>query len=163
MGRGIRSNLMRSYASINDAEFESLQLSFNENISYIYRRLLFGLSFFHAVIQERRKFGALGFNKKYEFNDSDLETSMTILKMFLNEIKTQNEIPWDALRYVVGQINYGGRVTDDWDRRCLMTILNSYYTQNILNQSEFSLVANVEQYKFGDDQKLDFYKKYIED
>merc|ERR1719361_1851310 len=119
--------------------------------------------FFHAVLQERRKFGALGFNKSYEFNDSDLETSMTILKMFLSEIDESSQIPWDALRYVVGQINYGGRVTDDWDRRCLMTILDCYYLEKVLDQSEFSFIddANDEIYSF-DDGALDYYKQYIE-
>ena len=167
--RGIRSNLMRSYASINEKEFNEDNLIYfnnNKEINYIYRRLLFSLSFFHAILQERRKFGALGFNKKYEFNDSDLETSMTILKMFLKEIKTSLEIPWDALRYVIGQINYGGRVTDDWDRRCLMTILNSYYTKLILNKDEFSFIGvgdgdNNNLYKFNDG-KYNYYKRYIE-
>jgi hypothetical protein len=80
-------------------------------------------------IQERRKFGPLGWNIRYEFNQSDLECSMMTLRMFLEE---QEAIPWPALEYVVGQINYGGRVTDDLDRRCLMSILRQYITPDVV-------------------------------
>ena len=40
-----------------------------------------------------------------------------------------------VLKYTAGHINYGGRVTDDWDRRCIMNILNDYYCQEALNES----------------------------
>jgi dynein heavy chain len=86
---------------------------------------VWGLTYFHAIIQERRKFGPLGWNIRYEFNDSDLETSTKVVKMLLDE---QTGIPWDSMTYVSGHINYGGRVTDDWDRRCLMTILERFYS-----------------------------------
>lgn len=36
------------------------------------------------------------------------------------------------MNYITGQINYGGRVTDDWDRRCLMSILSIYMIPDIL-------------------------------
>ena len=93
-------------------------------------KLLFGLSFFHAIIQERKKFGPLGWNIRYEFNDSDLETSRTVLKMLLND--EDEAIPWDALLFVTGDINYGGRVTDDLDRRLLLAILKKYYNPEII-------------------------------
>ena len=39
---------------------------------------------------------------------------------------------FQVLKYTAGQINYGGRVTDDWDRRCIMTILADYYQPDVL-------------------------------
>jgi dynein heavy chain, axonemal len=53
---------------------------------------------------------------------------MTI-QMFLEE---KDAIPWDALEYVVGHVNYGGRVTDDNDRRCLIAILRRYLAPDVL-------------------------------
>ena len=55
-----------------------------------------------------------------------------VLRRFLVE---QEVLPWDALNYVTGQINYGGRVTDDWDRRCLMSILSIYMSPSILDEN----------------------------
>jgi dynein heavy chain len=54
-----------------------------------------------------------------------------VLRRFLEE---QEQLPWDALNYVTGHINYGGRVTDDWDRRCLMSILSIYMVPEILTE-----------------------------
>jgi len=104
--RGLKANLRRSYDGIPEQQFE-------ESKSHA-KKMIFGLCFFHAQIQERRKFGPIGWNIRYEFNDSDLDTALTLLSLLLEE---QEDIPWDALLFVTGQITYGGRVTDDWDIR----------------------------------------------
>jgi len=128
--RGLKANLKRNFAEMTDSFLEDCKKPAE------FKKLVFGVAFFHAIIQERRKFGPLGWNIKYEFNDSDLSTSFTMLKIFLDE---QDEIPWAALVYVTGHINYGGRVTDDQDRRCLLTTLEKYYTiENLQDEYVYS-------------------------
>jgi dynein heavy chain len=61
-----------------------------------------------------------------------LDTTFTILNLFLT---TQDEVPWDACIYIFGHINYGGRVTDDNDRICLLTNLNKYCRQESLTDN----------------------------
>jgi len=44
--------------------------------------------------------------------------------------------------YMTGHINYGGRVSDDFDRRCLLSILKKYYNQDIINNEKYSLSSS---------------------
>eukprot|EP00930_Biecheleria_cincta_P027502 TRINITY_DN19311_c0_g1_i1.p1 TRINITY_DN19311_c0_g1~~TRINITY_DN19311_c0_g1_i1.p1 ORF type:complete len:4103 (-),score=885.99 TRINITY_DN19311_c0_g1_i1:122-12430(-) len=123
--KGLRANVLRSFLPMTED-----QLS-DSSKSSAWRKLQFSLKFFHAVIQERRKFGPLGWNIRYEFNDSDLETSTTITH---NMLELDGPIPWDTLLFVIGHINYGGRVTDDNDRKCLLAILEKYVSPPLLEQ-----------------------------
>jgi len=48
--------------------------------------------------------------------------------MFLDEMSPNDEIPLEALRYLTAECNYGGRVTDDKDRRLISILLLDYYS-----------------------------------
>lgn len=93
---------------------------------------------------------------RYEFNNSDLECSVMTVKMFLDE---QEKIPWPALEYVIGQINYGGRVTDDLDRGCIMSILRKYITSRVLDD-EYNFTPSGT-YFAPSEGSLESYREYL--
>ncbi|XP_074517159.1 dynein axonemal heavy chain 1 [Sebastes fasciatus] len=121
--KGIKANLQKTYLRItNDfitSSTKKTQL----------KSLLLSLCLFHGIALERRKFGPLGFNIPYEFTDGDLNICISQLKMFLDEYQ---DVPYKVLKYTAGEINYGGRVTDDWDRRCLLSVLEDLYCPAVL-------------------------------
>ncbi|XP_059505480.1 dynein axonemal heavy chain 1 [Stegostoma tigrinum] len=123
--RGIKANLMKTYMNLTNDFLNSCSKVSD------FKALLLSLCLFHGITIERRKFGPLGFNIPYEFTDGDLRICISQLKMFLEEY---TELPFKVLKYTAGEINYGGRVTDDWDRRCIMNILEDFYNSDILEQ-----------------------------
>jgi len=131
--KGLRANLIGTFTMLAE-EWEVCGNDRGGRDGRYWKKLLVGLAFFHAVVQERRKYGALGWNIRYEFNTSDILCAKDVLKMFTRNFE---EMPWEALTYVTGHVNYGGRVTDDIDRRCLMCILARYYTKNVVDDDEY--------------------------
>lgn len=121
--QGLKANMKRLYASLTEDQFEQCQQAEK------YKKLLLSLAFFHSVLIVRRKFQMLGWNVVYPFNDSDFIVSESILSLYLDEYE---ETPWEAMRYLISGVMYGGHVTDDRDRLLLMTYINDVFRDEAL-------------------------------
>ena len=83
-----------------------------------YKPLLFALAFMHSVLQQRRNFGPLGFCSPYDFSTSDLDASVQFIQNHLTEANMyQTPVDWNAMRYVICEVHYGGHVAEPFDRR----------------------------------------------
>lgn len=60
--------------------------------------------------------------------------SENLLGIYLDEYP---DTPWDALKYLIAGVNYGGHVTDDWDRRLLTTYINQYFNEGVLSAAYY--------------------------
>merc|ERR1719160_491082 len=127
--KGIRANLYRTYAQMDDNALEGCKYP------QAFRRLLFGFCMFHAIVLERRRFGAIGWNIPYEFTDEDLTVCRRQLKLFLNQANAQN-MPYKLVNYLGSQINYGGRVTDEYDKRLIGVILSNLVCRDIVTMGD---------------------------
>lgn len=111
---GMRANLHRALDNFTQ---ETMEICTKESE---FKSILFSLCYFHAVVAERRKFGPQGWNIDYPFNIGDLTISAYVL---YNYLEANRGVPWEDLRYLFGEIMYGGHIIDDWDRRLCRTYL----------------------------------------
>ncbi|XP_050527559.1 dynein beta chain, ciliary isoform X2 [Daktulosphaira vitifoliae] len=121
---GMQANLHKALDNFNQ---ETLEMSSKEAE---FKVILFSLCYFHAVVAERRKFGAQGWNKIYPFNVGDLNISVSVL---FNYLEANNKVPWEDLRYLFGEIMYGGHITDDWDRKLCISYLEELMQPDLVD------------------------------
>ena len=127
---GMKANLHRALDNFSQ---ETLERCSKENE---FKSILFALCYFHAVVVERKKFGSQGWNRSYPFSTGDLSVSSDVL---YNYLEASVKVPWTDLRYMFGDILYGGHISDNWDRRLCSSYLEVYVKEELLEaQLEFA-------------------------
>ncbi|KAG7310430.1 hypothetical protein JYU34_003208 [Plutella xylostella] len=147
---GMQANIHKALDNFNQ---ETLEMCGKEAE---FKAILFALCYFHAVVAERRKFGPQGWNKIYPFNVGDLTISVFVL---YNYLEANSKVPWEDLRYLFGEIMYGGHITDDWDRRLCNAYLEELMQPDLVD-GELQLAPG-----FSAPPNTDYagYHQYIED
>eukprot|EP00904_Undaria_pinnatifida_P003126 jgi/Undpi1/12814/HiC_scaffold_7.g02481.m1 len=123
----IKSNLTRAWANFDQNKIESC------NKPTEYKACLFSLCWFHSIVLGRRRFGPQGWSRPYSFNTGDLTICANVLGSYLND---NPQVPWDDLRYIFGEIMYGGHITDPWDRRTNNVYLEVLFTEGLFSAME---------------------------
>lgn len=121
---GLRANLTRTLSAWSD----SLKTSKNT----LRAQLLFVLSWFHGIVQERRNYIPSGWSKYYQFNQSDLRASMDILESIFVD-QTNSVIPWEMLRGLLSKAIYGGRIDNIIDENTLNSYLQCFFNPDVIS------------------------------
>lgn len=142
----VKSNMLRAYKLFSQERIDTCTKKMEQ------KAILFGLCTFHSFILARKKFGSQGWSRMYSFNDGDLTICGDILN---NQLNMQEKIPYDDLRYLFGDIMYGGHITDAWDRRT-----NNAQLQVLIQSELFSRFVICPNFTCPDPNKTE-YDDYI--
>lgn len=149
--KGIKANMLRMFNSITARHYTRVV----EQAKY--KKMVYALCWFHSVLIERKKFKTLGWNEAYSFNDSDFEVSENILAMYLGNEEEKSNISidtkntnWDAIRFLISDISYGGRVTDDRDRKLLGVYASEFFNAKVSEEVKYKLSDGVLPYVIPD-------------
>ena len=151
--KGMKAGLSRTFSTTIDNDFLE-----RHDIDK-WRKITYAICFIHSVVIERRKFGPLGWCIPYEFNYSDLEASLTFLDKHIYNAETMSQQPnWEVIRFMVCDIQYGGRITDSKDFELMQAFGNEWIEEKICNPN---FCFNESEYRIIDSMDIQVYKDRI--
>lgn len=156
---GIKAGLRASYQWVTQDALDAVS-------RFEWRQLLFIQCYIQSLVQERRKFGPIGWNIPYEFNQSDLSACVQFLQNHCLEMDSKKapEPNWSTVRYMVSQIQYGGKITDDFDMLLMDTYAEKYFHSACLKVG-YELYTDERSgfsYQVPDGLDIDVFRAYIE-
>merc|ERR1711871_716245 len=126
---GIKANMTKFFkTNIPNARFEKPPVERS--------RLYVLLAWLNAIILERLRYVPMGWTKRYEFNEADSVCALDVIDLWVDNISAgkayidPKDLPWQALRTLLSQSLYGGRVDNSYDQAALDSFIVSVFNAN---------------------------------
>ncbi|EAN79214.1 dynein heavy chain, putative [Trypanosoma brucei brucei TREU927] len=116
---GVKQNLMRSYIMWDEGYLRLKTKTLSQ--------MLFGLAWFHALLQERRNYVPQGWIKFYEFSLADMKAASDVFCML-----SHNNMDWVTLRGMLQNCIYGGRLENVRDEQVLLKLISKIFNEELL-------------------------------
>jgi dynein cytoplasmic 1 heavy chain len=156
---GIKANIMNSLRGLSSTLVDRLPV---ERV-----RIYFLLAWLHAVVQERLRYVPLGWSKGYEFSEADFDAAAMTIDRWIERVAAgrsniaPEKIPWLALRTLLSECVYGGRVDEESDQKILSNLITKYFTATAF-EIDFKLVSESGQVVgIPDGSRLETFKSWI--
>ncbi|VDN14463.1 unnamed protein product [Dibothriocephalus latus] len=147
---GLRSGLAKTYSDISQDFLDAC-------VSIQWKVALYAVAFLHSTVEGRRKFSPIGWSVPYEFNQADFDASIEFIRSHIDEIEFAKKntktsiftlfylilqgIDWKCVRYMLSEIQYGGRITDSEDIIIMITLVKRMFLEKMFS-SGFQLAPN---------------------
>ncbi len=131
---GIKASLQRTYGTV-------LNATRGDRAPVERSRLHFLVSWFHAIVQERMRYTPIGWSKLYEFNESDQRCTLDTVDEWLDQVSKDMpnvdpaKISWDAMRTLISQSLYGGKIDNEFDSKILSSLANQFFRVESFNSN----------------------------
>ncbi|ANB15354.1 dynein heavy chain [Sugiyamaella lignohabitans] len=125
---GIQSSMRQSLEGVSAFDMSKLPVE--------RARLYYLLSWVHSIIVERLNFVPLGWSKTYAFNASDFESGLFVIDKWIDDESknrtniSPSAIPWKALRTLIINTVYGGKIDISDDEIKTHPIVNRAFSKD---------------------------------
>lgn len=138
---GMKANILRFFSSIPLTRIEKPPVE---------RARLYALvAWLNGIIQERLRYSPFGWTKHYEFSEADAVCTIDVVDQWIDDIAgsrahiNPEDIPWQALRTLLSQSLYGGRIDHSYDQAALDSFINTIFNAKSYATAAILVTDNV--------------------